>query len=405
MSGVGAERFHALDAVRGGVLLLGVFFHAAMSFLPGPQLWVVMDGARSTELSVLFYVLHVFRMTVFFVLAGFFARLLFQKRGVGGFIANRAKRIAIPLVSFWPISIAVIIAVAIWAAVQANGGAMPEGPPPPATTAETFPLTHLWFLYVLLFYYAGVLLLRGAVCVIDRSGALRARLVDPLVRLIAGPAAPVLLAIPVAAALYFTPDWYMWFGIPTPDRGLIPNTTALMVYGLAFGFGWLVNRQPEILQRWASVWVAYIVAAIAATVGCLAMTSLTPMLTPAEQNLSTLGYAALYAFASWAWTLGIIGFAVRFLAGESPTRRYLADASYWIYLVHLPLVMALQTVFAPYDWPWFAKYPLILAVAFAIMLASYQWFVRYSFIGAILNGRKTKPSKAKRGEPQLVAAE
>jgi glucans biosynthesis protein C len=67
--------------------------------------------------------------------------------------------------------------------------------------------------------------------------------------------------------------------------------------------------------------------------------------------------------------------------------------------------MALQTVFAPYDWSWFAKYPLILALAFAIMLASYQWLVRYSFIGAILNGRKTKPAKAKRGEPQLVAAE
>jgi hypothetical protein len=67
--------------------------------------------------------------------------------------------------------------------------------------------------------------------------------------------------------------------------------------------------------------------------------------------------------------------------------------------------MALQTAFAPYEWPWFAKYPLILAIAFAIMLASYQLLVRYSFIGAILNGKKQKPSKAQRAEPQLVAAE
>jgi glucan biosynthesis protein C len=187
---------------------------------------------------------------------------------------------------------------------------------------------------VLLFFYAGALLLRAVVCVVDRSGALRARLVDPLVRLIAGPVAPVLLAIPVAAALYFTPNWYMWFGIPTPDHGLIPNTSALIIYGLAFGFGWLVNRQPQILQGWASLWLAYIAAAIAASAACLAMTSLAPVLTPAEQSLSTLGYAALYAFASWAWTLGIIGFAVRCLSGASKARRYLADASYWIYLVH-----------------------------------------------------------------------
>jgi peptidoglycan/LPS O-acetylase OafA/YrhL len=400
----GSERFHALDAVRGGALLLGVLLHAAMSFLPGPQLWVVMDASRSTELSVLFFVLHVFRMTVFFVLAGFFARMLLERRGLGGFIANRAVRIAVPLAAFWPVAIASIIAVAIWAAVQANGGAMPEGEPPPPPTAETFPLTHLWFLYVLLVFYAGALLLRGAVRLIDGGGAFRARIVDPLVRVIAGPAAPLLLAIPAATTLYFTPDWYMWFGIPTPDHGFIPNASAL-IFGVAFGFGWLINRQPQILQDWGKRWGAYVGPAIGATAICLVIGGVTPALTPAEQNLTMLGYAALYAFASWAWTIAIIGFAVRHLGGHSPARRYLADASYWIYLVHLPIVMALQTVLAPYGWPWFVKYPLILGAAFAIMLASYQWFVRYSFIGAILNGRKQRPAKTPARQPQLAAAE
>jgi hypothetical protein len=84
MSGVG-ERYHALDAVRGGVLVLGVFFHATLSFLPGEQMWLVMDSSRSAELSVLFFTLHIFRMTVFFVLAGFFGRLLLERVGVGGF--------------------------------------------------------------------------------------------------------------------------------------------------------------------------------------------------------------------------------------------------------------------------------------------------------------------------------
>jgi peptidoglycan/LPS O-acetylase OafA/YrhL len=404
MSG-GGERYHALDAVRGGVLILGVFFHAVMAFLPGPQLWVVVDASRSVELSVLFFVLHIFRMTVFFVLAGFFARMVLERRGVRGFVANRTSRIGIPLAVFWPISLAGIIAVAIWAAVQANGGVMPEGPPPPPTTAETFPLTHLWFLYVLLFFYAGALLVRGVVHLIDRSGALRARFVDPMVRVIGGPGAPVLLALPVATTLYFTPDWYMWFGIPTPDHGLIPNASALIIYGLAFGFGWLINRQPQILNGWGAHWGVYVGPAIGATAVCLGIGGVTPVLTPAAQDLTTLGFALLYAFASWAWTIAIIGFAVRHLSGHSPALRYLADASYWIYLVHLPLIMALHTLFAPYAWPWFAKYPLILAIAFVIMLASYQWFVRYSFIGAILNGKKEKPLKAGRGEPNLAAAE
>jgi glucan biosynthesis protein C len=404
--GVGSERYHALDAVRGGVLILGVFFHATLSFLPGDQMWIVMDSSRSFELSVLFFTLHIFRMTVFFVLAGFFGRMLLERLGVGKFVLNRAKRIGIPLVMFWPIVLTAFIAVLIWAAVQANGGVAPEGPPPPPLTAETFPFLHLWFLYVLLIFYAAALLLRGVAHLVDRSGALRARVVDPIARFVGGAAAPVLLAIPVAAALYFKPNWMMWFGIPTPDTGVMPNATALIAYGLAFGFGWLVNRQPELLQGWGKRWAIYGVAAVAATAGALILGGgAAPVVERPEPSLKTLGFAALYGFACWAWTIAIIGFAVRHLSGHSPARRYLADASYWIYIVHLPIVIALQTLIAPYPWPWFAKYPLILAVAFVIMLASYQLIVRYSFVGAILNGKKQKPVKAKRGQPQLAAAE
>lgn len=406
MSGGIGERYHALDAVRGGALILGVFFHATLSFLPGDQMWLVMDQSRSFELSVLFFTLHIFRMTVFFVLAGFFGRMLLERLGLGRFVWNRAKRIATPLVMFWPLILTAFIAVLLWAAAQANGGTLPEGPPPPPLTVDTFPLLHLWFLYVLLIFYAAALALRGAVHLIDRDGALRARLVDPFVRLVAGPLAPVLLAIPVAAALYLTPQWMMWFGIPTPDTGLVPNGTALVCYGLAFGFGWLLNRQPDLLQGWGKRGLIYGVAAIAATAGALVLAgSAAPVVERFGQSSKTLGFAMLYGFASWAWTIAIIGFAVRHLSGHSPARRYLADASYWIYIVHLPILIALQTLLAPYPWPWFAKYPLILAVAFAIMLASYQLVVRYSFIGAILNGKKHKPAKMKRAEPQLAAAE
>ncbi|MCX7359341.1 MAG: acyltransferase family protein [Alphaproteobacteria bacterium] len=407
MKGVGGgERYHALDAVRGGVLILGVFFHATLSFLPGQQMWMVMDASRSVELSVLFFALHTFRMTVFFVLAGFFGRLLLERLGVGAFVMNRAKRIAMPLAMFWPIVLTAFIAVLIWAAVQANGGVAPEGPPPPPLTVETFPLLHLWFLYVLLIFYAAALLLRGVVHLIDRKGTMRSGLVDPAVRFLTGFSAPVLLAIPVAVALYFKPNWMMWFGIPTPDTGLVPNTAALVAYGLAFGFGWLINRQPQILQRWSERWALYLVPAIGATAAALILAGgPVPVLAMAEPGVKSAGVGALYGFASWAWTIAIIGFAMRHLAGHSPARRYLADASYWIYIVHLPILIALQTLIAPYQWPWFAKYPLILAVAFVIMLASYQLIVRYSWIGSILNGKKQKPSKVKRGAPQLAAAE
>ena len=123
-----AERLHALDAVRGFALLLGIAFHATLSFLPGPhQIWPVEDGHRSAALAVTFFSLHVFRMTTFFMIAGFFAHLTFHKRGARAFIKDRLKRIGIPLVASWPFLFAGIVGVSIWAATVANGGALLVG--------------------------------------------------------------------------------------------------------------------------------------------------------------------------------------------------------------------------------------------------------------------------------------
>ena len=61
-----SERFHALDAARGFALLLGIVLHATMSFfLPIPA----QDSSPSTTLAFGFYVIHSFRMSLFFLLA------------------------------------------------------------------------------------------------------------------------------------------------------------------------------------------------------------------------------------------------------------------------------------------------------------------------------------------------
>ena len=116
---------------------------------------------------------------------------------------------------------------------------------------------------------------------------------------------------------------------------------------------------------------------------------------PPGDHFTWLAGCVCYALAIWTTTFAVIGLALRFLSGYSATRRYLADSSYWLYLIHLPIVMALQVAVSPLDWPWPAKFATILLVALPVMLASYQFLVRYSVIGSVLNGRRTrKPSHA-----------
>ena len=390
-AGAAPERLHALDAVRGFALLLGIVLHATMSFLPAPtRIWIIQDSHPSITLGVLFFAIHVFRMTTFFLIAGFFAHMSFHRRGARGFIKDRLVRIAVPLLVGWPILFAAIVAVVFWAAGFPHGGPVPGAPRWPPVLPR-FPLTHLWFLYVLLELYAAALVLRGGVAWLDSSGRFRAT-IDRLIALsMRSPLAPAILAVPIGIAFSLDPTWLGWLGVRTPDQSLVTNLQAAIGFGTAFGFGWLLHRQTGLLQMLQQRWLLNLVL----TIGLIAVSfflavalSVRPRPTPTGFDLIKLAGAASYALAIWTTTFAMIGMALRFLSGFSPTRRYLADASYWVYLIHLPIVMALQVAVSQLDWPWPAKFAAILLVASAVMFPSYQALVRYSFIGSVLNGRR-----------------
>lgn len=383
------ERLHGLDALRGMALLLGVALHASMSWLSGAEYyWIVSDTERSTALAVLFYMIHLFRMPLFFLIAGYFGRMLLERLGTRAFIRDRRQRILMPLLKFWPVVFGGIVIAVVWAAWIKGGGSLPtESPPGPKFTPDDFPLTHLWFLYVLLLCYLGALSLRAAQTLVDRGNQLTP-FVDRLMRGLFGPWVSPLLAIPTALCLATLDGWYAWFGVPTPDQSLYPNLPAAVSFGLAFGIGWLLQRQPQLLQGMRRSWAGHLLLGAAAITLCWSIVGLSPALEPAAPDGSKLIYALAYATASWALILALIGLSLRYLSGHSLARRYLADASYWIYIVHLPVVMLLQVLAAQLSWAWWIEYPLLLTLGLAVMLVSYQLLVRYSWIGAMLNGRR-----------------
>jgi peptidoglycan/LPS O-acetylase OafA/YrhL len=402
------ERYHALDALRAGALLLGVFTHATISFFPDPA-WIADDTQVAPALMVANFAAHIFRMSLFFAIAGFFAHMLLQKRGVTGFVGNRLTRIALPFLVFWPIILASFIGLGLWSAAYADAGLFAADPsqaaepadaaaaPSPAAPAQlaatiwgALPLTHLWFLYALLWLYAAALALAGFLHLIDPKDRLGGALDAAILVLAKTHALPFVLAAPHAAVFFLHEPWTTSGGIRTPDFGLIPNLSAMVGYGTAFGFGWLLHRQTALLDHWRRWWPLYGAAAAALTVVTARMmgaAAVDPSSLPSGAG-ARLVTAALYPLAIWAWCLALIGAAIAFLSRENRVIRYLSDSSYWIYIVHLPVVIALQVLVSPWPWAWQAKLPLILAVAIPVLLASYQLLVRASPLGGWLNGRR-----------------
>ncbi len=73
--------------------------------------------------------------------------------------------------------------------------------------------------------------------------------------------------------------------------------------------------------------------------------------------------------------------------------RYLADASYWIYLVHLPLLVAFQLSLARTDMPPGARLLIATSASIAVSVVTYALLVRYTAVGNLLHGKRTRPGR------------
>jgi peptidoglycan/LPS O-acetylase OafA/YrhL len=387
------DRLHALDGLRAFALTLGIFFHGAAGYVEGfPEILWPMREPSSTTLGVVFFVSHMFRMSLFFLIAGFFGRMLIERRGAAGFLRDRAKRILLPLVAGIPL-VMLLFAVLGGLGYLLNGTSltellrMQEELDAPLEGGTTFPWMHLWFLYYLILFYTGALALRMLGRVADRGGRLGAML-DAVVRLcLSGVWGAALLGLPLAAYFYVLDGWPSWTGLLAPLT-LAPQPASVLSYGIPFAFGWLAHRQVDRLLALDMRWLQFSVSAVALTVFCLMIGGLTPRWEPYLDDRTLAWFTAAYMVGIWCWIFGLIGVSVRFLSDASPARRYLADASYWMYIVHLPVLALFAAWWNPLAWHWTIKYPLQIAATIAVLLVSYRYLVRSTFIGATLNGRR-----------------
>ncbi|WP_165232436.1 acyltransferase family protein [Aquisphaera insulae] len=94
---VSSPRYNALDCVRGSAMLLGVYYHAILfaGMVGGGR---GGPGGPPGGGSMVFQEwLHSFRMPLFFLVSGFFCRMMYQKYGLRRYLERRWWRIGVPL--------------------------------------------------------------------------------------------------------------------------------------------------------------------------------------------------------------------------------------------------------------------------------------------------------------------
>ena len=84
-----------MDALRAAALLTGVVFHSTLAYVMQPGEWAV--GVATPNMPLWWFVqyTHNFRMQIFFLMAGFFACMVIDKKGLKFFLHDRWIRIAL----------------------------------------------------------------------------------------------------------------------------------------------------------------------------------------------------------------------------------------------------------------------------------------------------------------------
>ncbi len=359
-----SPRFHELDALRAVAMLLGIVLHTALFLMPDAMSKEYSDEGYPDQnddiYALIFFAIHGFRMPVFFLLSGFFTAMLWRRRGLRQLAMHRLRRVGLPLA----IGALTVIPITTWAFVwvfapeKFGVGVMLWWP---FIWLSTF--NHLWFLWFLLWLAAGFIL----------AAKLGVKFSHPVIWWLAIPLTlvPQLLMVePV-------------FGPDTSER-VVPNPVVLGYYALFFAVGAFFYQRNSVVSRWWTV--ALLPALTLAFLGGLTFLY--------EVKAEWVHSAAAVFQVAYAWLMcfGLIGLFRWIAARERFWVRYISDASYWLYLWHLPLVVfGFKLVL---DWPVniHLKFALICVTVTAILLVVYQLGVRYTPIGTTLNGKRVRSS-------------
>ncbi len=445
-------RVHYLDQVRALALMAGILMHACYTYGYLVQdIWYLTDQTSSMAITAGFLFFHLFRMPVFYLIAGFFANYIYQKRGVKGFLKHRLKRIGLPFIIFLPLVLVVVIVLQIFiifylpvdkmsppfkaaapaakAQIEsylgknsgtlnntdkdANTPGLPENKslePADSSVAQnasnpnpeeiqktntadnpragkTDPqiTQHLWFLYYLLLF---------CLC-----AALFQRFSHPFItglftRIFSSPV--YLWIIP----LFMIPSLYH---IDVPWGGpmhIIPRLWPFGHFGIFFLLGWHFFYHQDYPDKFKKhLWVMIIFSIIATAYYLYYTPEYYLNLRsggPAKENFMEIllsrkmTLVALEAYLSVFLTIIALILGKRYLDFSNKKIRFISDSSYWIYLIHFPLVTFIQVFFVTAPFSGYFKLIISSAILFCIGLITYRYMIRYSFIGTMLNGKRTR---------------
>ena len=357
------ERLHYLDALRAFAMYLGIVLHVCIPILPWYE-----DYEMKEIYSIILLLIHGFRMPLFMLLSGFFAQMIINRYGLIKFIDNRLRRIGLPYLVFVPLITILFIFTFFLGNIFVNWDSVNlTNEIKELEDSDEFSHGHLWFMYFLLiftFLYSFLIYLSKKINIrININYSLLAMM-------------PVILIF-----LIFQPEEII--SRPATDVSFFPHWSILGYYFGFFLFGALFfkleNNGLSLIRSFSEKQKLFYWIPVVSFVVCIIIS---------ENKVYLLGEIFNFIY-TWSSIFVLVLIAYKLINRHHNKIRYLSDASYYIYIIHIPFVILFQGIFSRLEIYHFIKFVLIISFVTIFSLISYHYFVRNTFIGTLLNGKKS----------------
>ncbi|OZV70014.1 acyltransferase family protein [Winogradskyella aurantia] len=372
------ERLHSMDALRAIMMLLGLVIHSAITYAVTDwgNVWSLKDpNATHWTNDYIVDFIHAFRMQIFFFVAGFFGAMLFYERQPLRMVKNRVQRIVFPFLVFvfllWPSIIFSFVYTRLSFA----------GDPQAMETALSFFSTsegyipgstfHLWFLYYLALITGFTVLLALITKRFRKFGSNLTQMFNTLIK------QPVLRILVLAI---FTAMVYLFMNTSqvATSGSFIPDVNTFTYYAFFYIIGWVLFKSKHLLDRMMKLDFISTGIGVALFTGYFFW----------HESFNLWGAIAIKSVMVWCLIFGVTGLFIRYASNHSPIMRYISDASYWVYLIHLSFTAILPVLIKDWALPATIKFLIVMCTTFFICFLTYHLFVRSSVIGQFLNGRR-----------------
>ncbi len=333
-----AGRLYFIDNLRVLLAVLVVTHHAGQPYGPGGAWWIPNEpsGLVGTMILGSFFAVNMsFFMGLFFMVSAYFVPGSLQRKGAGRFYNDRLVRLGVPMAVFafliFPMMYYFLhgFGVTSFGDYYVNTYMTVKG----MAEGQGFTLWHLWFLEQLLIFSGFYVLWRRATGSRPASQEAPRKVVFPSNLTIAVFAIALGLAM-FAVRVVFPVN--VWLPIVSLEPAHYPEYIALFIAGiLAFRNDWFNALPAATARKWGYV-------TLLAVLALFPMMAVFGNLIEGGLTLSNLVMSLWEAIVCTGMCISLVYlFRTRFNF-QGKLAKALADSSFTVYLIHIPVVVFLQ---------------------------------------------------------------